>query len=80
MKNKLYFIGYGHMAEAIYQRLDKPLFEKIFLIEKDDDRQISIDKKKDDELSVGKKINEKIEEMILKNPGQWIWTHNRWKV
>ena len=41
---------------------------------------ISIDKKKDDELSIGKKINEKIEEIILKNPGQWIWTHNRWKV
>ena len=41
---------------------------------------IFVDKKKDDELSVGKKINEKIEEMILKNPGQWIWTHNRWKV
>jgi len=45
-KNKLYFIGYGHMAEAIYQRLDKPLFENICLIEKDDDRRISIDKKK----------------------------------
>ena len=44
-KNKLYFIGYGHMAEAIYQRLDKSLFENIFLIEKDDDRRISIDKK-----------------------------------
>ena len=41
---------------------------------------ISIDKQKDDEFSIGKKINEKIEEMILKNPGQWIWTHNRWKV
>ena len=45
-KNKLYFIGYGHMAEAIYQRLDKSLFENIFLIEKDDGRRISIDKKK----------------------------------
>ena len=45
-KNKLYFIGYGHMAEAIYQRLDKSLFENIFLIEKDDDRRISVDKKK----------------------------------
>ena len=41
---------------------------------------ISVDKQKDDEISIGKKINEKIEEMILKNPGQWIWTHNRWKV
>ena len=45
-KNKLYFIGYGHMAEAIYQRLDKSVFENICLIEKDDDRRISIDKKK----------------------------------
>jgi pyrroline-5-carboxylate reductase len=45
-KNKLYFIGYGHMAEAIYQKLDKSLFENICLIEKDDDRRISIDKKK----------------------------------
>jgi pyrroline-5-carboxylate reductase len=44
-KNKLYFIGYGHMAEAIYQMLDKALFENIFLIEKDEDRQIYIDKK-----------------------------------
>ncbi|MDC6477381.1 pyrroline-5-carboxylate reductase [Methylophilaceae bacterium] len=44
-KNKLYFIGYGHMAEAIYQRLDKSLFENICLIEKDDDRRISIDQK-----------------------------------
>ena len=45
-KNKLYFIGYGHMAEAIYQRLDKSLFKNIFLIEKDDDRRISINKKR----------------------------------
>jgi pyrroline-5-carboxylate reductase len=45
-KNKLYFIGYGHMAEAIYQRLDKSLFENICLIEKDEGRRIYIDKKK----------------------------------
>jgi pyrroline-5-carboxylate reductase len=45
-KNKLYFIGYGHMAEAIYQGLDKTLYENILLIEKDDDRRIYIDKKK----------------------------------
>ncbi len=25
------------------------------------------------------KINEIIEKMILKNPEQWIWTHDRWK-
>ena len=45
-KNKLYFIGYGHMAEAIYQRLNKSPYENIFLIEKDDERRIYIDKKK----------------------------------
>jgi len=24
-------------------------------------------------------INQNIEEMIIKNPAQWIWTHDRWK-
>ena len=24
-------------------------------------------------------LNKILENMILKNPGQWIWTHNRWK-
>ena len=51
-KNKLYFIGYGHMAEAIYQRLDKSIFENIFLIEKDDDRRFSINKKKTRQNSI----------------------------
>ena len=55
-KNKLYFIGYGHMAEAIYQRLDKSLFKNIFLIEKDDDRRISIDKKRYDKTQLLKSL------------------------
>ena len=25
------------------------------------------------------KINKVIEQMVLRNPKQWIWTHNRWK-
>ena len=25
------------------------------------------------------KLNRVLEQMILKNPNQWIWTHNRWK-
>ena len=41
---------------------------------------LSINKQKDNELTIGKKINQTIEEMITKNPGQWIWTHNRWKI
>ena len=29
--------------------------------------------------SITLKLNSLLEEMILKNPGQWIWSHNRWK-
>ena len=24
-------------------------------------------------------LNKLLEKMIIKNPNQWIWTHNRWK-
>ena len=24
-------------------------------------------------------LNQLLEKMVLKNPDQWIWTHNRWK-
>ena len=24
-------------------------------------------------------LNHKLEKLILKNPDQWIWSHNRWK-
>ena len=30
-------------------------------------------------LDLAIKLNKIIEEMITRNPGQWIWTHNRWK-
>jgi len=26
-----------------------------------------------------KKLNKILEKMIIRNPNQWIWTHNRWK-
>ena len=28
---------------------------------------------------ITKKLNQVLESMILKNPNEWIWTHNRWK-
>lgn len=34
----------------------------------------------DDQLSITKKINEELEKMILNNPEQWIWTHDRWRI
>ena len=33
----------------------------------------------DNKLELTKKLNLILEEMINKNPNQWIWTHNRWK-
>ena len=33
----------------------------------------------DDKLTLSKKLNDIIENMIIRNPYQWIWTHNRWK-
>ena len=32
-----------------------------------------------DKVELTKKLNQTLEEMIKKNPNQWIWTHNRWK-
>ena len=32
-----------------------------------------------DKKNITVEINRIIEKMILKNPGQWIWTHSRWK-
>ena len=30
-------------------------------------------------MDLSKKLNNILEKMIERNPGQWIWTHNRWK-
>jgi len=41
-----------------------------------------IDKTKDadqDTKNITLKINQVIEKMIIKNPTQWLWSHNRWK-
>ena len=40
----------------------------------------NIEFKSDETLdAITLKLNKILEEMILKNPDQWIWTHNRWK-
>ena len=33
----------------------------------------------DDTKSITLKINQVLEKMIIRNPKQWIWSHNRWK-
>ena len=29
--------------------------------------------------NITQKLNQILENMVLKNPEQWIWSHNRWK-
>jgi len=37
------------------------------------------DDEKQDTKNITLKINQTLEKMIIKNPKQWIWSHNRWK-
>ncbi len=30
-------------------------------------------------MEITEKLNKILEKMIIRNPKQWIWTHNRWK-
>ena len=32
-----------------------------------------------DKIELSDKLNKVLEKMVIKNPNQWIWTHNRWK-
>ena len=34
----------------------------------------------DNQYSITRKINQILEKMILDNPNQWIWTHDRWRI
>jgi len=47
------------------------IYEPIKIIKKDD---IETNK-----LNISIELNKILEGMITKDPGQWIWTHNRWK-
>ena len=52
------------------ERIDKNLFKDLFnplKFSNDDIEKITL------------KLNKILEKMIIKNPDQWIWTHNRWK-
>jgi Kdo2-lipid IVA lauroyltransferase/acyltransferase len=45
-------------------------------------KPIAIDKNEDlitQKINTTIKLNKILEEMISRDPGQWIWTHNRWK-
>ena len=56
-------------------------------IERTKDNNFKIEFKKEinpnnfnNKLELTLELNKVLESMIIKNPGQWIWTHNRWKL
>ena len=36
-------------------------------------------KKFKNKIDLTRELNNILEKMIIRNPNQWIWTHNRWK-
>ena len=50
-----------------------------FLEIKEPIKYIRTNNSEEDKKNITLAINKCIEEMIIKNPGQWIWTHSRWK-
>ena len=57
----------------IYIERDRKYYFKMYVSQP---IKISSDKSHE-EISLH--LNKILEKMILKNPDQWIWTHNRWK-
>jgi Kdo2-lipid IVA lauroyltransferase/acyltransferase len=56
-------------------------------IERTDNNKFKIEFQKEidpnnfkDKLELTQELNSILEKMIVKNPNQWIWTHNRWKL
>ena len=64
---------YGCELVPVYIERYNKIFFRIFI-----SKPIKIDKTKTTE-EITKYLNNVLEKMILKNPDQWIWTHDRWK-
>jgi len=60
-----------YIARTNNDKFEMEVFNPIE-ISKNDNTEIN-------KLNISLKLNKILEEMISKDPGQWIWTHNRWK-
>ena len=64
---------FGCVIQPVYiQRVNKINFKVLF------DDQFNFDKNENIE-TITEKLNIWLEKKIMRDPGQWIWTHNRWK-
>ena len=64
---------YGCELVPVYIERYNKFFFRIFI-----SKPIKVEKTKTTE-EITKYLNNVLEKMILKNPDQWIWTHDRWK-
>ena len=64
---------FGSVIQPVYiERVNNYHFKISF------DEQLNFIEKESSEM-ITEKLNKWLEGKIIKNPDQWIWTHNRWK-
>ena len=62
------------VIQPVYIQRNEGIYFKVFF-----DEHLSFDKDESVE-NITNKLNHWLEEKIAKNPAQWIWSHNRWKL
>jgi len=60
-----------YIARDEHDNFEMEVYEPIKILNKEDPEM--------KKLNLTIKLNKIAEQMISKDPGQWIWTHNRWK-
>jgi KDO2-lipid IV(A) lauroyltransferase len=60
-----------YLARKMNDNFEMEIYDPIKIVNKENAETTKLD------FSI--KLNKIIEQMISKDPGQWIWTHNRWK-
>ena len=85
---KIIFFGKPALTTTLPAQLSKKFNLDIIpvYIERDSDNNFKIEFQKRikpqnflNKISLTNHLNHILEEMVKKNPNQWIWTHNRWK-
>jgi len=65
---------FGCVIQPVYIQRNEGIYFEVFF-----DEHLSFDKSESVE-NITNKLNHWLEEKIAKNPAQWIWSHNRWKL
>ena len=65
---------FGCVIQPVYIQRKNGIYFEVFF-----DEHLSFDKNESIE-NITKKLNYWLEQKIIKNPAQWIWSHNRWKL